>query len=108
MELESSFISIFYCRETLRVGKSRHWRDVIRVLTKGQTDRLSAESMLKYFQPLELWLKVQNREEKVIGWNILQDDTALFRPVELNAADLIFKRMFQFMLIFILSLHLYI
>lgn len=67
------------------MGRSRHWKDVIRTLTRGHTDRLSAEPMLKYFQPLEMWLKVQNREENVIGWNIYVEDNALFQPLLNNS-----------------------
>lgn len=51
------------------------------MLTRGQTDRLSAESMLNYFQPLLPWLKVQNREESIVGWNTNMEDTALFQPL---------------------------
>lgn len=88
------------------IGKSRHWRDVIRILTKGQTDRLSAESMLKYFHPLEMWLKVQNRKERIVGWNIIPEDTALYRPMELNASNILFKNSFHVvLLLFTLVLH---
>nr|XP_022899695.1 angiotensin-converting enzyme-like [Onthophagus taurus] len=67
--------------QALRVGKARHWKDIIRMLTRGQTDQLSPDAMLKYFQPLLLWLKVQNRDETVIGWNAKIEDTALFQPL---------------------------
>lgn len=77
---------ILCCRETLGIGKARHWKDVIRILTKGQNDRLSAEPMLKYFLPLELWLKVQNREEQVVGWNINPEDNALLHSVAISKA----------------------
>lgn len=88
------------------IGKSRHWRDVIRILTKGQTDRLSAESMLEYFHPLEMWLKVQNRDERIVGWNIMPEDTALYRPMEPNACNTIFINSFHIVLIlFTLGLH---
>lgn len=70
-----------FVREILKVGKARHWKDVIRMLTKGQTDRLSVEPMLKYFHPLESWLKVRNRDESVIGWNIHMQDNALFQTL---------------------------
>lgn len=70
----------------MRVGKARHWKDVVRMLTRGQTDRLSADSMLKYFQPLQMWLRVQNRDESVVGWNTESKDTALFQSRVYNAS----------------------
>lgn len=66
------------------MGKAKHWKDVIRILTKGQTDRLSIDPMLKYFHPLESWLKVQNRDESIIGWNIHREDNALFQTMFSN------------------------
>lgn len=79
---------ILYFREVLKVGKARHWKDVIRTLTKGRTDRLSAEPMLNYFHPLEAWLKVQNRDEKIIGWNIYMEDNALFQPLQNTSCNI--------------------
>lgn len=51
------------------------------MVTRGETDRLSADSMLKYFNPLLLWLKVQNRDESVIGWNTNVVETSLFQSL---------------------------
>lgn len=65
--------------EILQSGKERHWRDVIKIMTRGETDRLSADAMLDYFEPLFIWLKVQNRDEKVIGWTTYKEDTLLFQ-----------------------------
>lgn len=67
--------------DIMQIGKSRHWKDVMRMLTRGETDRISPDSLMKYFQPLLLWLKVQNRDESVIGWNVRVEDTALFQPL---------------------------
>lgn len=89
----------------LRFGKSRHWRDVIRVFTKGKTDRISAESMLKYFHPLEVWLKDQNKGEKTIGWHIAPENTALFQPLEFNSSNLSHGRIFQFTLPFVVTFY---
>lgn len=50
------------------------------MLTRGQSDQISAEPMLQYFQPLLLWLRVQNRNESVIGWTTNLKDEALFQP----------------------------
>ncbi|XP_017783079.1 PREDICTED: angiotensin-converting enzyme-like [Nicrophorus vespilloides] len=67
--------------EALKLGRSRHWRDVLRTITRGKQDRLSADAMLDYFQPLLMWLRIQNRAEKVIGWTTHKEDTSLFQPL---------------------------
>lgn len=95
-------------REMLRVGKSRHWRDVIRAFTRGKTDRLSADAMLEYFRPLEIWLKDQNRGENTTGWHIVPENTALFQPLEYNSANVFHGCFLQFVLPFIILLHLVI
>lgn len=48
------------------------------MMTRGETDRLTAEPLLKYFHPLLLWLRVQNRDESVIGWNTNPKEASLF------------------------------
>ncbi|VEN40811.1 unnamed protein product [Callosobruchus maculatus] len=72
--------------DILRNGKSRHWRDVIRVITRGETDKVSPDSMLRYFDPLLRWLKSQNRRERVIGWTTFKEDKALFEPLVYGGA----------------------
>jgi hypothetical protein len=74
------FRNCVHFRDLLKVGKARHWSEVIKMLTRGQSDRLSADSMLEYFQPLLLWLKVQNRNESVVGWMTSWEEEALFQP----------------------------
>lgn len=69
---------IWVYSDALKIGRARHWKDVIRMMTRGETDRLSAEPLLKYFHPLLLWLRVQNRDESVIGWNTNPTETSLF------------------------------
>ncbi|KAK4885806.1 hypothetical protein RN001_002077 [Aquatica leii] len=68
--------------DAMQVGKARHWKDVIRMITKGQSDSISASSMLKYFQPLQQWLHLQNTNEEIIGWNVSSDDRMLFQPLQ--------------------------
>ncbi|KAL3288649.1 hypothetical protein HHI36_003082 [Cryptolaemus montrouzieri] len=53
--------------DIMTVGRSKHWKDVLRILTKGKSNKLSSDSMIKYFQPLYIWLKVQNKNEKLSG-----------------------------------------
>lgn len=65
--------------DIMNIGKSKHWKDVVKLLTKGKSDRISADSMIKYFQPLFNWLKVQNKNENIVGWMTNQEDAALFQ-----------------------------
>ncbi|CAH1164170.1 unnamed protein product [Phaedon cochleariae] len=67
--------------DIMRSGKSKHWRQVIRSMTRGETDRISADAMLEYFDPLLVWLRNQNRDEKVVGWTTFKEDKALFQPL---------------------------
>ncbi|KAK9873973.1 hypothetical protein WA026_002324 [Henosepilachna vigintioctopunctata] len=67
--------------DALSLGKSKHWKEVLRLLTRGKTDKISADAMIKYFQPLYIWLKVQNKNEKIVGWITKQEDAALFQPL---------------------------
>lgn len=67
--------------EALKLGRSRNWRDVLRIISKGKEDRLSADPLLDYFQPLLVWLKMQNRDESVIGWTTNSEDMSLFQPL---------------------------
>ena len=45
-------------------------------MTRGKTNKLDVSSMLRYFQPLNDWLKRKNKIEPVIGWVTNQDDTS--------------------------------
>ncbi|KAK9512876.1 hypothetical protein O3M35_001194 [Rhynocoris fuscipes] len=65
----------------MSVGASRSWPDVLRIATKGSTDRLDARPMLDYFKPLALWLSVQNRDEKMIGWVTSEQDSGKLEPI---------------------------
>ncbi|CAG9763914.1 unnamed protein product [Ceutorhynchus assimilis] len=68
--------------EVLRMGKARHWKEVLAVLSRGGADgELSAEPLLEYFEPLFDWLRTANRKEPVIGWMSKREDFALYRPL---------------------------
>ncbi|XP_048002165.1 angiotensin-converting enzyme-like [Leguminivora glycinivorella] len=67
--------------ELMQPGASKPTSDVIRAMTRGKTNRISPESLVKYFRPLELWLRVQNRDEPLIGWSSNYHDVALFAPL---------------------------
>ncbi|EFN79409.1 Angiotensin-converting enzyme [Harpegnathos saltator] len=60
--------------DVLSMGASRPWQDVVRQMTRGRTNRIDAGAMLKYFEPLNAWLKRQNEMQPVIGWIASHDD----------------------------------
>ncbi|KAG6444329.1 angiotensin-converting enzyme isoform X2 [Manduca sexta] len=64
--------------EIMQPGSSKSASDIIRTMTRGKTNRISPEALVKYFRPLELWLRVQNRDEPLIGWSSNYHDVALF------------------------------
>lgn len=49
---------ILVCREGLSLGSSKHWSEVLEIMT-GEKE-LSAEPILEYFQPLYNFLKEYN------------------------------------------------
>ncbi|XP_054706988.1 angiotensin-converting enzyme-like [Uloborus diversus] len=51
----------------LRLGSLVPWKEALSVITKNETDELSADPLLEYFEPLYKWLKERNRNE-FIGW----------------------------------------
>lgn len=61
------------------MGSSRPWQDVIRQMTRGRVNRIDAGAMLKYFEPLNAWLKRQNKMQPVIGWITNRDDRGLIK-----------------------------
>lgn len=61
------------------MGASRPWQNIVRQLTRGRTNRIDAGAMLKYFEPLNAWLKRQNEMQPVIGWITSRDDRGWFK-----------------------------
>ncbi|RZF41950.1 hypothetical protein LSTR_LSTR016996 [Laodelphax striatellus] len=59
----------------MSIGSSRKWTEVVKIATRGRASRLDARPMLEYFSPLLLWLRVQNRDERIVGWSSSQEDT---------------------------------
>ncbi|XP_047038254.1 angiotensin-converting enzyme-like [Helicoverpa zea] len=66
--------------EIMQAGSSKPASEIIKSMTRGKTNRISPEALVKYFRPLELWLRVQNRDEPLIGWSSNYHDVALFAP----------------------------
>ncbi|CAL1265728.1 unnamed protein product [Larinioides sclopetarius] len=53
--------------DMLSLGSSVHWREAMKLVTQGKTDKMDATPMMDYFRPLMEWLKEQNKDE-IIGW----------------------------------------
>lgn len=49
----------------MQKGASLPAPQLMKVITRGRTSRLSAEPLLEFFRPLEAWLEQQNRDETV-------------------------------------------
>ncbi|XP_043514734.1 angiotensin-converting enzyme-like [Frieseomelitta varia] len=80
--------------DVLSMGSSRSWKDVVRQMTRGRTNRMDAGAILRYFEPLNQWLKRQNEMEPVVGWITNRDDTALFFHWYQNGARKITSQLF--------------
>lgn len=61
------------------MGSSKPWKDVVRQMTRGRTNRMDAGAILRYFEPLNQWLKRQNEMEPVVGWITNRDDTGKYK-----------------------------
>ena len=48
-------------REMLELGSSKHWSYALKILT-GQTS-VNPDSLIKYFEPLIEWLRIENMKE---------------------------------------------
>lgn len=72
------FLNLLFS-ELMQNGASMSGSQLLKIITKGKTDQLSAAAMIEFFRPLESWLEQQNRNEPVVGWNSNMDDVALFQ-----------------------------
>lgn len=61
-------------------GASLSSSQLLKIITRGKTNRLSAEPLLDFFNPLKAWLEQQNRHD-IIGWNSNMEDVALYKPL---------------------------
>lgn len=65
-------------------GASLSPSQLLKMLTKGKTSRISAEALITFFNPLKAWLEQQNRND-IIGWNSNMEDVELFKPLVSSA-----------------------
>lgn len=96
------FISID--SEIMQHGASLSPNQLLKILSKGKTGRISAEALLTFFNPLKAWLEQQNRNE-VIGWNSNMDDVSLFKPLVNNALRMQFYQLFTIFPLFVVYLN---
>ncbi|KAH8309653.1 hypothetical protein KR059_012861, partial [Drosophila kikkawai] len=55
-------------RDMMKLGSSRHWRDVMEIATGER--KLSGRGILEYFAPLFTWLKERNKQLEIEpGWD---------------------------------------
>lgn len=66
-------------------GASLPPSQLLKILSRGKTSRLSADALLEFFAPLRVWLEQQNRFD-LIGWNSNMDDVALFKTLSSSGA----------------------
>ncbi|XP_060525929.1 angiotensin-converting enzyme-like [Cylas formicarius] len=89
-----------------RVGRARHWKDVIKMLSNGKVSKLSAEPMLEYFQHLLTWLREKNEGETVIGWMTNKEDVALYQPLVYGSGSIhIFRAEFVVIIVYNFLIH---
>uniref|UniRef100_A0A1S4GWX3 Angiotensin-converting enzyme n=1 Tax=Anopheles gambiae TaxID=7165 RepID=A0A1S4GWX3_ANOGA len=67
--------------DVMQQGASLSSAQLIKLLTRGKSSRLSVDPLLEFFRPLEAWLEAQNRDEQIIGWSSTMEDVALFQPL---------------------------
>uniref|UniRef100_A0AAG5DUT4 Angiotensin-converting enzyme n=1 Tax=Anopheles atroparvus TaxID=41427 RepID=A0AAG5DUT4_ANOAO len=60
--------------DVMQQGASLSPQQLIKLLTRGKTSRMSVDALLEFFRPLEAWLEVQNRDEQLIGWRSTMED----------------------------------
>ena len=68
-------------KEMLELGSSRPWRDAMEKMTGER--KMSTKAIREYFQPLEAWLKEENKRNGVtVGWGQTDPDVMCKRSLE--------------------------
>lgn len=52
----------FHCSDGLKLGNSKHWSEVLKVMT-GESE-MSADAILEYFKPLHDFLTKENKKSR--------------------------------------------
>ncbi|KAG8179605.1 hypothetical protein JTE90_025770 [Oedothorax gibbosus] len=53
--------------DMLSLGSSKPWKEAMLIVTKGKTEKMDAQPIIDYFEPLLKWLKDKNKNT-FIGW----------------------------------------
>lgn len=61
-DFQDSILAGNRLRDGLSLGNSKHWSEVLKVITNGETE-LSADAILEYFAPLQEFLKKENGDK---------------------------------------------
>ncbi|KFB45637.1 AGAP007982-PA-like protein [Anopheles sinensis] len=67
--------------DVMQQGASLSPQQLIKLMTRGRTSRMSVDALLEFFRPLEAWLELQNRDEQLVGWRSTMEDVALYQPL---------------------------
>lgn len=71
----------------METGASISSFELLKMMSRGKINRMSAKPLLEFFRPLEAWLDLQNFNESVIGWNSNIEDVALFQSFNSGTAN---------------------
>ncbi|CAG0895206.1 unnamed protein product [Darwinula stevensoni] len=78
-------------KEMLRLGSSKPWPDVMAVITEGNR-RMDVSALREYFQPLENWLRKDNKKHgAAVGWKLSKN-----RSYSVSCMSLLFFFCLQF------------
>lgn len=55
-------------KEAMELGSTKHWRDVLELLTGER--KINGEAITEFYKPLEHWLKEENKRlGNHVGWD---------------------------------------
>lgn len=69
-DIQGSLIAGNQLKEGLKLGSSKHWKEVLKVITNEESE-LSAEAILDYFKPLHEFLKKENHKNRMFCFEII-------------------------------------
>lgn len=59
------------------MGSSATWQQAMKIITRGETDKMDATAILNYFAPLHDWLAANNAAHgEFVGWDAKSDPMA--------------------------------
>ncbi|GFY37282.1 angiotensin-converting enzyme [Trichonephila inaurata madagascariensis] len=70
----------------LKIGKSKDWKEILKIVSKNETDKLDSSAMLEYFEPLMEWLKKDNKKNTKDGKVKIQCHVLEQKTLDQNAS----------------------